>query len=174
MTGTDLKNKAERFLNLQIKDSVALDGIQEALNWLGSMGYAIDTITYYDAEEDTFYGLPDELIEVIKIETTNDSGDKIYYNNYIIDGDMIRFGEEGDYVMFAKKKPKLEDIGDDLNVHTLIQYAVLSYLKGFILIKNDKDGSDYLQKFERDAVKAYRDLSKNKSGQNTVSVVRHA
>jgi hypothetical protein len=175
MTGTEIKNKAERFTGLNISDALALDGINEAIAWLGSMGIDINTQAYTSSTEETVYALPADNIKVIKVETTSEEIDElVYYYNYVIDGTNIRFGDDGDYTLYYKALTLLSTIGTSLSLHLLLQYCIVDYLKGFILMREEKDGGIWMQKFERDSVKTYRDLMGNKSGPQSIRVIRHA
>jgi len=175
MTGTEVKNKVERYINTTCDEDLILDAIEDAINWLGSMGYIIDTVLLEGVEADEFYELPSDLIKVLKVEKPDD---KEYYYDYLIDGDLIRFADDGKYRIFAQKNPSMiSAIGDELNMHPMLENCIVTYAKGFIKVTIDdssQDGHRLLQKFEKDSLKAYLTLKRNQKTPANFSVIRHA
>lgn len=174
MTGRDILEKAERYIGRKPDELVVIDGIQEAINWLGNKGYIIDTINV-NATAKQRYDLPSDLIRIIKIENQKENK---YYYNYILDGNRIRFGDDGEYKIFAEKHPFLiENIDKDLNLHSMLEGCVLTYVKGHckvVLDDTSEDGHRLLKKFKEDAVMAYRTLKRGQANPSKVKVIRHA
>jgi len=173
MLGTEIQTKAERYIDADISDNSILDGIEEFLNWLGNKGYVEGTILL-DVEEDTFYTLPYNIIRITKIEDPEE--DEFYYN-YIVDGDKIRFGDEGTYRIFAKKHPSISALADSLGLHLMLEGATLKYVKGYCKLEIDdtsQDGARLVTEAKEDATRAYQILKRNQKEPSTVKVIRHA
>ena len=172
MTGLDIKEKVERYINGIVDDNIIIDGIQEAINHLGIKGRVVDTIEV-EAESGEVYDLPSDIIRVIKVEIKDENK---YYYNYMIDGLMIRFQEEGIYTIYAKKHPfVVGNINIELELHPILENCVLDYVKGFaklVFDDNSVDGLRLTEKFERDSLQAYNVLNSNKRGIGKVRVVR--
>ena len=165
MTPNEIQEKVQRYLNRDtVADEQIMDAIEEAINWLSRMGFLIDTIEK-EYEGKDFYELPEDLIAIFKVE---DVEEETYLRDYKIDGNLIRFAEDGKYRLFAERQPKVpESMNDELEMHDSLQYAVLDYVKGFCKVSIDdtsQDGHRLMQKFQQDALKAYQFL---KRGQNT-------
>lgn len=174
MTGDDIKDKVERYTNMSVSDELILDAINEAINWLGNMNYIIDVITISPKAEEE-YQLPPDLIKIMSIEDTEED---VYYQNYLIDGDIIRFKDEGEYKIYAQRNPnEIDSISEELPLHSMLQACVLNYAKGYTKVTRDdtsEDGHRLLEKFEKDATKAYEVLKRNQKTQSKVTVIRHA
>lgn len=174
MTGNEIKDKIERFFDIKVNSKLIIDGIQEAINWLGNMGYIIDTILL-EAEEETFIGLPVNLIRIIKVENLDENE---YCYDYKVDGDLIRFKEEGNYRIFAERHPsEITSLDEELSMHSMLSNCILTYVKGFIKLSNDdenKVGWEYIKKFQQDSIKAYQLLKRNQSNPTKWKVIKHA
>jgi hypothetical protein len=174
MTGNDIKDKVERYTDMTLSEDKILDGINEAINWLGNMNYIIDVIAV-SPEAKKEYDLPLDLIKILSIEDTEDD---VYYENYLIDGNIIRFKVEGDYRIYAQRHPnKIDSISKELPLHPMLENCIITYVKGYIKLANDdenKIGWNYIEKFERDAQKAYQTLKRNQKTLTKVTVIRHA
>lgn len=174
MTGSDIKNKVERYLDMNLKEQLILDAIEEAINWLGNKNYLI-TSTTETAEADAITSLPDDFIRVIKVEVPADNK---YYYNWIIDGTDIRFKDADTYKIYYEKHPTLiSSIGDELSMHQMLQACILTYTKGFVMTvrgNNPEMGFNLIKKFERDSVIAYETLKRGQKQPSRVRVIRHA
>ena len=175
MTPNEIKEKVERYLN---RDNVDLnsitDGIEEAMNWLGNMGYLINTINMV-VEAEEFYELPEDLISILKIE---DPEKKEIVTDYIVDGNLIRFKEQGEYRVFAERQPLTPlDESTELELHIMLQYCVLDYVKGFCKVSIDdtsQDGHRLMQKFQQDSLKAYQAIKRGRNSPTNWKVIRRA
>lgn len=174
MTGNDIKDKVERYTDMTVSDDLILDAINEAISWLGNMNYIIDVITI-SPEAEKEYGLPSDLIKILSIEDTEKD---FYYENYLIDGNIIRFKDEGNYMIYAQRNPdEIDRMSKELPLHSMLQSCILNYVKGYAKVTIDdtsEDGHRLLQKFEQDSVKAYQTLTRNQKTPSKVRVIRHA
>ena len=173
MTGIEVKKKVHRYLENKFDNELILDGIQEMISWLGEMGYIEGTIDI-KAEPNNFYQLPEDIIKIDKVEIPEENA---YYEDYLIDGMKIRFEDENNYKIFAKRLPIIENIEDDLTLHRMLENSVVKYVKGFCKMQvNDQsqDGARLQQEAKKDAVKSYRMLKKNQSPLKSFKVIREA
>ena len=173
MTPANIKEKVERYLTKDnIENEIILDGIEESISWLGNMGYVINTINE-EFEEKLFYTLPKDVLGVIKVE---DIEEETYYENWKVDGNLIRFGETGKYRIFLNRNPIFPTgIDEELDIHPLLQYAILDYVKGFCKVTIDdtsEDGHRLMQKFKEDALKAYKMIRRNRDNVKQWRVIR--
>lgn len=174
MTGNDIKDKADRYTSADITEDTIIDAIQDAFNWLGSKGYIIDTLLLEDIDADTFYSLPKDLVRIIKVEKPEENE---YYYDYLIDGNMIRFGSEGTYRIFAERNPPMvNDMTTELPLHPMLANCVSNYAKGYAKVSIDdtsEDGHRLLQQFRQDAMLAYNTLKRNQSSPTQWKVIRN-
>ena len=175
MTPKNIQNKVQRYLNRDnVEDNQIIDAIEEAINWLGRMGYLIDTVIM-EYEGKKFYHLPQDLISVLKVE---DVEEETYFSDYKIDGNLIRFAEDGKYRIFAERQPKVPGgMEDELKMHASLQYAVLDYVKGFCKVSIDdrsEDGHRLMQKFQQDSLKAYQAIKRGRNSPANWKVIRRA
>ena len=175
MTGNDIKSKISRYVGKEPDDDIVLDAIEDAINKLGNMGYIIDTIAFEGAEKNEFYKLPKDLIRIVKVEKLNE--DK-YYLNYLVDGIRIRFGDDGDYRIFAEKHPQqLDSLNDEIEMHPMLQNCVKNYAIGYVKVSIDdtsEDGHRLKEQFMQYAERAYRTLKRNEKTPSKIRVERNA
>lgn len=173
MTPEEIKTKVERYTKKSDIDiDYIMDAIEESINWLSNMGYIIDSIKdNYDAKE--FYELPNDIVGLIKVEDVEEDE---MVEDYVVDGNLIRFGEEGEYRIFAERQPKIPSSSDEeLELHPSLQYAILDYTKGFIKVSTDdrsEDGHRLMQKFQEDSVKFYQSIVRGKNNVTSWTVKR--
>lgn len=174
MTGQELKDKVERYTDMTFKRDTIIDAIQESINKLGIRGHIIDTIDI-EAESEEFYELPKDIIRVIKVEVPEDS---VYYYDYLVDGNLIRFHEDNFYRIFAEKHPfKYQNLNEELELHPMLQDCILTYVKGYIRLSNDDKneiGWNYMQQFREESMQAYEYLKRNQQTPSKIRVERRA
>lgn len=175
MTGNDIKNKVERYMDgYTPSDDKILDAIQDAMNWMGNIAGLVNVIDY-EAEADVQYDLPQDLIRIMRVEIKDEN---VFYYNYTIENNVIRFKDANDYkILYTKHPTEYINLNNELFLHPMLENCILTYCKGFIKVTiNDtsKDGQRLMQKFEKDAVKAYRTLKRNRKSPTKVKVFRHA
>lgn len=173
MTGEDILDKIKNFVDVNVGEDQVMDGIEEAINWLGVYAYAIDKIDMTGSEGKKVYDLPDNIILIMYVE---DIEEEEYYYNYLVTGNEIRFKDDGNYYVVAQVQPEMiENIDDEISLHPMLQNCILTYVKGFVKMANDDESEvswRYIEKFERDAMRAYEALKRNQKTPTEVKVIR--
>lgn len=160
MNPKQIKERVERYTDMTFKDELILDFINEAVNKLGAKNYLIDTINM-EFEGKDFYELPKEWIRVIKVE---DIDKEVYYYNFLIDGNQIRFKDEGNYRIFAERHPfVVDDMNEDLPMHRMLAECIITYVKASIRMRNSEQneaGWRQREEFWKESELAYRTLKR--------------
>jgi hypothetical protein len=176
VTGTEIKTKADLQLPKTTTDADALEAINEALGWLGDMGLVVGEITI-EATANTFYTLPDDLTQILRVEdrATDEDNPYIMYN-YRFSGNDIAFDEDGTYTIIARRMPSLGALANEIDIHPAFQRCLITHMRGWVKLKDDDEslaGLKLIEKFERDAGLVYSRLNNN-GGPGQVAVIRHA
>jgi len=131
---SELKKAAEEFVDISVSDELVLNGLREALSWLAVRSYLVDTITK-DFEGGKKYQLPKKFLRVIKVEKPKENE---IYRHYLIDGNMIRFREDGEYRIYAERAPYYpESVDEYLELHPMLISKMQKYLQGYIMLAKD-------------------------------------
>jgi len=132
----DIADSVEEFLDVSMSKETAIQGVREALNWMSVRNFLVDTITK-EFEGDTKYKLPPEYINVIKVEKPEKN--ELYFN-YKIDGNMIRFKDEGTYRIYAIRSITMPDSMDtNIDIHPMLLEIVKKYLRGYVMVSEGID-----------------------------------
>lgn len=154
LTGEEIKTAAERYLSEEIDPADAIEGINQALVWLGTKACLWGEVQI-QATAMVWYSLPDDCLDVR--ETDADWFEKI--DNH------IRFPVEGTYtVRYYKLPPEITVLSETPAVHQVFHRVLITGLAAWWKFRNDdsKAASALYAKFERDAQMAASFLRRRK------------
>lgn len=174
MTGKEIKDYAESYLDEQIDDVDALRAINRALNLLGDTALVNDTQEYDNVAANVWLDLPADLINVVFVE----EGASTKFTDYEVLNLKIRFKKSGSYKVYYRRLPRpIDSIFDTPEIHPAYHQCLVTYLSGWWRIKDDDESPDGLkneQKFVEDSIRVFNQLRRNKRGPSTIEVFRHA
>ena len=101
MTGKEIKDYAESYLDEQIDDVDALRAINRALNLLGDTALVNDTQEYDNVAANVWQDLPADLINVVFVE----EGASTKFTDYEVLNLKIRFKKSGSYKVYYRRLP---------------------------------------------------------------------
>lgn len=180
MTGTEIQSYVESRIGRQVDSDDVLEAINEGLNEIGDMGLLYATIDVSVSDTSQWYNMPVEpapytqIIHIIKKENNKE----YYYQRWEYRNGSIRFFDEGDYTIVARKMPEhLNNISDSFtSLHRLYYNAIKFYALSWIRENDDIEdtGAQLLrQRFEESVARAATTLVSTKSPAK-VKVIRHA
>lgn len=163
MTGNQIKQEAEAYIDEHIDDLDALIAINRGLELIGDMAQIFETVKATITRANQWYLLPDSVTYVQKVESPAGR----LYRHYQAKDNMIRFLHPGEYLVHYKRLPKrLEGILDSPEVHPAFHQTLVTYLIAWWKLKDDDenpDGLRHLAIFNDDVARIYRTLSRDSS-----------
>lgn len=173
MTGTEIKNAAEKYIEEEIgaiDDTDALVAINEALRKMGDVIPGSGTVV---ATADTWTAAPTGAVSIVEV---NDSDGEIYTNYRFRHAQMI-FGDSDTYTVFFRKlATEITALaGTITGLHDAFKQALVTYVKAWCKLKDDEenpDGLKLLKDFELDLLHAKRLVFGLAKGTAEVKVVR--
>ena len=172
MTGLEIKEAGERYLGITLPEEEVVFIINEALARFGDLG-VVHAETEVDAEAGIWYEMPEDLTSILQVR---DVEGEIYYG-YETRGSRIRFKSTGHYNILARRLPSpIEAITDTPEVHPILHRALVSYVRGWIKVRDDdesQDGHRLLSQSDEEALRHYNMLMRRRWPQQ-VKVFRHA
>lgn len=170
MTGEEILQGAQRFVDEMIDEGDAVGAINEGISKLGDMAL-IYAQTEIAAAADTWYALPANLVKVAQV---TDSDGYAYIDYSIIDG-MISFVYEDSYTIhYRRPAVRLTKLDESPELHELFHPCLVDYLIGWWKLKEDDQSADGLrrmQEYRDNATRAYQMLLRNRAP-SRVTVVR--
>ncbi len=171
MTGKQIKAAAEKYIGETIDDVDAIEGINQALVWLGDRAGLWGEITI-QAAADTWYDLPNDCLGVLEVQAASGQVQQFEKRD-----NRIRFAAGDTYtVRYRKLPPEMTALTEEPAVHKVFHRILATGLAAWWKLKDDDESADGLRllaKFERDANEAAA-LLRRKPGPATVQVVRGA
>ncbi len=167
-------DEAENFLPISIDNDDAVMIINESVNQMGVLGLAYGEVTIdYDKSEEAWTVIPNDAITVIHV--VDEDGNPYYRWQY--EDNLIRFAESGTYKVAARKLPEsIEKLTDIIDLNSLYKSALVSYMRGFIKLRDDDhspDGVRLIGEFRELAASTFNTLIRKRKP-SQVRVVRHA
>ncbi|HHW41259.1 MAG TPA: hypothetical protein GXX19_08945 [Syntrophomonadaceae bacterium] len=154
MTGEEIKIAAERYLSEEIDPVDAIEGINQALVWLGTKACLWGEVQIQAAAM-AWYSLPDDCLDVR--ETDAESFEKI--DNH------IRFPVDGTYtVRYYKLPPEISSLSETPAVPRIFHRILVTGLAAWLKLRDDdaNTASALYAKFESEAQMAASLLRRRK------------
>jgi len=171
MTGIEIKQSAENYIDEFIDDPQATTAINRALSLIGDMALIYEEIEV-KATSREWYLLPMTTTNVRAVE---DSDGNSYYGFRVRDS-LISFDDPGTYTVFYRRLPKpISGLLDTPEVHPAYHQVLVTYLIGWWKLQDDDespDGIRNMQQFELDAMRVFNSLRRSQRGTKKVKVVR--
>lgn len=163
MTGIQIKQEAEAYVDEHIDDVDALIAINRAMELIGDMAQVYETIKIKIDQPHQWYLLPETVTYVQKVETPLGR----LYRHYQTRDNMIRFADPGEYYVHYKRLPKrMTGIMDTPEIHPAFHQCLVTYLIAWWKLKDDDenpDGLRHLAIFNDDVARIFRTLSRESS-----------
>lgn len=171
VTGEQIKAAAERYIDEPLDVTVALEGINQALVWLGDRASLWGEVTI-QAAADTWYDLPNDCLGVLEVRPASGQVREFEKRD-----NRIRFSADDAYtIRYRKLPPEMNSLTEEPAVHKAFHRVLVLGLAAWWKLKDDDENADGLRllaKFERDAEYAAA-LIRRKPGPAAVQVVRGA
>jgi hypothetical protein len=169
MTGTEMKTAANSFVGSALTDADTVTAIKEFIDKIGALAQGNGTITVAMVAY-TWYDLPDDAIEVEKLEDSQHR----QYIGYEKKGQRIRVYTSGTYEIYCTKLPAVySDISQGPAIRLVFHPACLEYVKAYAMLKvnpNSRAGEKAKEEAIGLAHKAAKDISKQ--GPARMKVIR--
>jgi len=171
MTGIEIKQSAENYIDEFIDDPEAVTAINRALSLIGDMALIYEEAEVEAKESRKWYPLPNTTTNVRAVE---DAWGVPYYAFRVRDS-LISFDDAGIYTVFYRRLPKnITGILDTPEVHPAYHQVLVTYLIGWWKLKDDDENPDGLrnmQQFEQDTLRVFNTLRRTR-GPKSIEVVR--
>lgn len=162
MTGIQIKQSAENYVDEFIDDPEAVTAINRALNMIG------DTALIYEQAEAEiptarkWYPLPPSVTNVREVEDQQGRS----YSNFRVRDNLISFDHPGKYTIHYRRLPKpIDGILDTPEVHPAFHQVLVTYLIGWWKLKDDDsnpDGIRHMQMFREDTMRVFQTLRRTR------------
>lgn len=176
MTGEQIRERVERYVDDSTDDLDALAAINEALAILGDQGLIYETLGFI-ADAGVWYNLPIDCTYVSHVTRSIGANTFSSYINYQIEGNSILFSDDGSYIIHYRRNPaSLTSLAQSPDVHQSFHQCIVTYCKSWFKLKDDDESQDGLrlaQQWERDIQRVYNALNRKRSPKQ-VQVIRHA
>jgi len=165
LTGTEILSYCETRLGRNLDSDLALMAINEAIAEIGDMGLLYDTVDVEVTDTDDVYNMPDDWTVINKVILHKDK--EYLFQNYTFKAGQIRFFEEGNFTIIARKMPDdIEILSEPITaVHPLYHNAIKFYTLAWMKENDDfEDQTAHMlyEKFERGVSRAAKTLSRSK------------
>lgn len=176
MTGQEIKERVEKYIDDEIETSLALEAINEAIDLIGDKSLIFETVAY-SADANTWYLLPVDATMVTTVTKSESNNLFSPYDGYKLEGKNILFLDEGTFNIHYRRLPfGIAKLSDTPEIHKAFHQCLVTYLKAWIKLQEDDEslpGSVLMQQFDRDVQLISNNLKRSK---NPVQwqVVRHA
>ncbi len=162
MTGEEIRQAAQAYVDEMIEDEDALAAINEGISKLGDMAL-IYAETEIVATGGTWYTLPANLVRIAQVL---DSDGYTYIHYSVIDG-RISFVYDDTYTIRYRRPPvRLTNLDQSPELHELFHPCLVDYLVGWWKLKEDDqnpDGLRKMQEYREGASRAYQMLLRNRA-----------
>lgn len=171
MTGAQIKQEAEAYIEEFIDDPDALVFINRVLNMIGDLALIYETVEVTTSAPNEWISLPQTLTNVRKVEERPGS---VYVHYETLDS-KIRFAHAGTYTVHYRRLPKpLAGILDEPEVHPAFHSAVVTGLIGLWKLKDDDENPDGIRNYEAfkdQTMRVFNTLQRARTP-NVVKVIR--
>lgn len=172
MTVLEIKEAAERYLGITLPEDEVLFIVNEGLARFGDLG-VVHAEAEVQAEADVWYEMPEDLTSILQVRGPKGE----IYLDYETRGSRIRFRHSGFFTVLARRMPEpVEAITDTPEVHPLLHRALVSYLRGWVKVRDDdesQDGFRLLEQADQEALRHYNTLMRRR-WPHKIKVMRHA
>lgn len=176
MTGAQIKEAAEQYIDEFIDDPEALAAINRGLGIIGDLALVYDDaqITVNPGQENTWIDLPADLTTIREVVT---SSDLLTYTCWRQRDGLISFRDPGEYIVYYRRLPRaIKNITDTPEVHPAWHQVLVTFLIAYWKLKDDDENPDGLRHYElfrEEVQRVFHTLSRNR-GPGRVTVIRHA
>lgn len=157
MKGSDLKPLVETYVGTNIDSETLILMINECLDAIGDRALLYKEFDMIlNAGE--YKSLPDNVTAIIEVVTSN----RELYTDWQTLGTLIRVLDSGGYYITARMMtPHISSLDEEIEIHSLFNYAIICYLRGISKKIDDdmsQDGTEQLQIFNAEVQKAHETL----------------
>jgi len=154
MTGIQIKEAAEAYIDEFIDDPDALKAINEAIAEIGDMALMDETTTITLDKDRGWTELPEDITTVVEVE--DELGNT--YRGYRVRGNnLISFNNAGTYTVYYRRIPKpISGIQETPEIHEAYHQALVTFVIAWWKLKDDDENPDGLRNIERFKEKTLR------------------
>lgn len=162
MTGLEIKQAAQRYIDEMIDDEDAIEGINAGLAEIGDMALLYKTVDITTTNPKSWEDLPDDCTNVIEVVTS--TGGK--YLDWKQRGDKLFIADPGTYTVHHRTVPaEIAALDTELAVHPSYQRCLVTYLAAWWKLKDDDqspDGLRLMDRFERQCLRVFQSIRRKK------------
>ena len=171
MTGVQIKQEAEAYIDEFIDDRDAVIAINRALNLIGDMAQVYESVKAKIDEPGVWYELPPTVTHVQEVERVGGG----FYPYFRTRDNMILFEHPGVYIIHYKRLPNpISGIMETPEIHPAFHQVLVTYVIAWWKLKDDDenpDGLRHYQLFFEDTLRVFNTLRRQR-GRKTWRVER--
>lgn len=171
LTGIQIKEEAQRYIEEHIDDPDALEFINRCLNMIGDQAQVYEIRQGEVTEVQEWIELPETTTHIRKVEKPNGTP---YYDYEVMDN-LIRFKEPGTYFIHYRRLPRpLPGLLATPEIHPAFHSVLVTGLIALWKLKDDDenpDGVRHFQLFQELTLRVANTLTRVRTP-NVVKVIR--